>query len=365
MKISIGSKAIPGPYGGGNAFLINLKKYFEEQGHVVINHLNDNDIDIILITNPLIDSETSTFNNFDVSNYITFINSECLVFQRINECDERKDTNKINSRLDRYNKYVDINIYVSKWIQNVFSNYEMSNKESYVVRGGPNENIFNVEDRLFWNKKEKIKIVTHHWSSNWMKGFDVYEYIDKLISQKKYKDFMEFTYIGNVPAKFSFKNSNVVSPIESFELAKELKRHHIYITASKNEPSGNHHMEGAMCGLPIMYIESGGLPEYCNKFGVQFSLSTFEESLNKIIENYEDLCKKLEDYPFTFTAAANDYLNIFETSLVRKYEIIERRNLNSKIFVKFEYFKNRIIKSLYFANVFAKKNLSRFKKRKK
>ena len=47
------------------------------------------------------------------------------------------------------------------------------------------------------------------------------------------------------------------------ELANELRKHDIYITGSKNEPSGNHHMEGALCGLPILYVNSGALPEYC------------------------------------------------------------------------------------------------------
>ena len=37
----------------------------------------------------------------------------------------------------------------------------------------------------------------------------------------------------------------------------ELKKHDIYITASENEPSGNHHMEGALCGLPILFKDSG------------------------------------------------------------------------------------------------------------
>lgn len=363
MKISIGFKGIPGPYGGGNAFLINLKKYFEENGHVVINHLNDHDIDIILITNPLIDSETSTFNNYDVSNYLKFTNYDCVVFQRINECDERKGTKKINSNLNKFNKHVDINIYVSDWLQHIYSSYEMSHKDSYVIRGGPDENIYNLEDKLFWDKKEKLRIVTHHWSSNWMKGFDVYEYIDNLISQKYYKKLIEFTYIGNLPNELNLKNSNVITPKIGLDLAQELKNHHIYITASKNEPSGNHHMEGAMCGLPILYIDSGGLPEYCNEFGVQFSLSTFEKSIDEIIKNYENLCKKLEQYPYTLKNAAKEYLRIFEKSLEQKNEIIERRSIDSKMVVKIEYYKNRIFKSLYLATVKAKKNIGKFIKR--
>ena len=33
MKISIGSKIIDGPWGGGNLFVINLKNYLIDKGH--------------------------------------------------------------------------------------------------------------------------------------------------------------------------------------------------------------------------------------------------------------------------------------------------------------------------------------------
>ena len=47
MKISIGSKIIDGPWGGGNLFVKNLKKYLVNKNHEVIDHLLDDDIDII------------------------------------------------------------------------------------------------------------------------------------------------------------------------------------------------------------------------------------------------------------------------------------------------------------------------------
>ena len=52
MKISIGSRIIDGPWGGGNLFVINFKKYLIENGHEVIHDLCHKDIDIILLTDP-------------------------------------------------------------------------------------------------------------------------------------------------------------------------------------------------------------------------------------------------------------------------------------------------------------------------
>ena len=92
MKISIGAKIIEGPYGGGNTFIVNLKNYLENQGHQVVNELNDNDIDLILLINPLGFSEVSTFNHFEINKYLENVNNNAVVIQRVNECDERKNT---------------------------------------------------------------------------------------------------------------------------------------------------------------------------------------------------------------------------------------------------------------------------------
>ena len=70
---------------------------------------------------------------------------------------------------------------------------------------------------------------------------------------------IQFSYIGNLPHNFEFKNSIKIQPLHGARLANKLKENHIYITASQNEPSGNHHIEAAQCGLPIMYLKSGGI----------------------------------------------------------------------------------------------------------
>ena len=68
MKISIGTNIKEGPWGGGNLFAINLTKYLEKNGHIVVNNLEDNDIDLILITEPRKTSESSAFTHVEVLN---------------------------------------------------------------------------------------------------------------------------------------------------------------------------------------------------------------------------------------------------------------------------------------------------------
>ena len=66
MKISIGTNIQDGPWGGGNLFAINLKKFLQDKNHEVVFNLKDKDIDIVLLTEPRKTSPSSAFTNYDV-----------------------------------------------------------------------------------------------------------------------------------------------------------------------------------------------------------------------------------------------------------------------------------------------------------
>ena len=74
------------------------------------------------------------------------------------------------------------------------------------------------------------------------KGFDIYKEFDDLLSESNYQN-LEFSYIGNVPSEVNFVNTTVIEPLSGIALANEIKKNNIYLTASINEPSGNHHIE--------------------------------------------------------------------------------------------------------------------------
>ena len=128
--------------------------------------------------------------------------------------------------------------------------------------------IFLIQLTKKWDGDSKIRLVTHHWGANWNKGFDIYSKLDEMLEHPRWSNKIEFTYVGNVPDKFTFKNAKLINPLSGRELADEIKSNHIYITGSLNEPSGNHHIEGAQCGLPILYVDRG-TTEYCKNFVLQ------------------------------------------------------------------------------------------------
>ena len=310
MKISIGSKIKTGPWGGGNLFVINLKEYLESQNHEVVFDLNDDDIDIILLTDPRLVSESSSFDYIDVILYKKLVNPNPIIFHRINECDERKNTKKLNKFMLKANNVADYTIFVSSWIKNLYSKLG-HNKPSSVILSGSNTKIFNRNDFNTWDKNRKFKIVTHHWGSNWNKGFDAYKKLDDLLIDNFWSQKIEFSYIGNLPKKFNFINSKHIKPLSGMELSKELKKNNLYITGSLNEPSGNHHIEASQCGLPVLYINSGGVTEYCKEYGVEFNIDNLEEKLNYTLMNYEQLFEKMKSYPQNHIKMCQEYLALF------------------------------------------------------
>jgi hypothetical protein len=329
MNIALSLKPSCGPTGGGISFLNSLIFGLESKGHKVFFELKNKEIDIILILDPRWNHSNSAFNSKDVLRYINSINSNVIVVHRINECDERKKTHFMNRKLRQINYLADASVFVGKWLLDL----KVTNKFNFhdldiVIRNGADKSIYNNYKFKPWIGNGVLKLVTHHWSGNRMKGFDIYERLDSLLGQMEYRNKFTFTFIGNLPKNFVFKNSVHVQPIHGELLSTKIQEHHGYVTASINEPGGNHQNEGAACGLPLLYRNSGCLPEYCEGYGVMFDENSFETKLIEFRNTYSDYVNLMSSYPNTADVMVNNYLDFFEFLLAKRSYIASRRKIS-------------------------------------
>tara|TARA_B100000029_G_scaffold508467_1_gene595392 strand:- start:570 stop:1604 length:1035 start_codon:yes stop_codon:yes gene_type:complete len=338
-------------WGGGNAFLKIICKCLKEKGHEIFFNLNRNDLDAIFIIDPRFNNPYITFPLFDAINYCLFKNKKTLIIHRINECNKKRYKSKldIDRLLFKTNKFSDYSIFVSRWLrsQNIWKN--KNNFNSRIILNGSDINIFNNKGKRYWKKNKKFKFVTHHWSSNWNKGFKYYKILDKLIEKPYWKSKIEFNFIGNIPENLKLKNTNLIKPLNDYKLAKKLKEFDGYITGSLFEPGSNHQNEGALCGLPLFYINHSSMPEYCKNYGVSFNEKNFEKKLKIFIKNYTSYKKNLNYFKYNSNFLCQNFIKLINDIKIKKIKREKKKNLILYIyffldklkFILIKYFKKR------------------------
>lgn len=307
MKIAFGFKLREGPFGGGNQFVSSLSKFLITKGFDVVFDLKDNDIDIILITDPRKYISSCEFDVLDAISYKQTKNKNVKIIQRINECDERKKSKFVNFQIKNSAKLCDKVVFISNWLADLLG----QNLDFEIILNGADKKIFKKYN--IQNNSDKIKFVTHHWGDNFQKGWDIYLKFDKLLDKPEYKKY-EFHYIGK--SKYMTYSKNIIyhKPTHGVELAKLLSSFDIYVSGSINEPAGMHHIEGALCGLPVLFRNSGALPEYNLNFGVSFNDEhDFEDSLYTISKSYKHI--NMKKYPNDSNKMCDEYLDLFRSTI--------------------------------------------------
>jgi len=335
MKIALGMRFVEGPWGGGMQFGKTLANYFGDRGIDVLFDLHDPDIDIILLTDPRRFSESSAFTDADIAYYLTNINSRAIVVQRINDSSHSRTADFRSRRLAFANHCAHHTVFISQWLQDAYEIDGFVLIEPVVIKNGADRLVFHDFGGRIWDRNEKLRVVTHHWSTNWKKGSDVYLEIDTLLGQRPYSELFEFTFVGRVPEGVQFRHTRVVDPLTGSHLADQLRSHHLYVSASVGEAAGMHHIEGALCGLPLLYRQSGALPEYCSEFGLAFDEGAISVGLLNARDRYSRLKANMSEYPYDATLCCSSYHALFRELLAKRDAVLSRRRwtrLNGWIF---------------------------------
>ena len=328
MKVAIGYRIVGGPWGGGNGFVAALESALAAEDHEIVHDLEQSDIDLVLLVDPRARLPNIPFAAGAILRYLSLRNSRAVVVHRINECDERKNTRTMNRRLRLANYCADHTVFVGSWLRNLAVWRSGDDRTASVILNGADRSLFHANGHAPWDGEGPLRLVTHHWGGNWMKGFDVYDSLDRMLETPVWAGKIAFTYVGNLPEGYRFRNARYVPPLSGRDLADELRSHHVYVTASINEPGGNHQNEGALCGLPLLYRNSGCLPEYCDGFGLAFDgPEDFDAALSGMLGLYPELAGRIGSYPHTAARMAGRYVALFEDLVARQEEIAQNRRL--------------------------------------
>jgi glycosyltransferase involved in cell wall biosynthesis len=259
------------PYGGGNQFVDLLARQLRFQGYDVRFGLRE-DVDAVLVIDGR--RELTTFGIEEIA-ALKRRRPSVVCIHRVNECDQRKASDFMDSLLARTNTVADHTVFISEWLRDYHAErwFDATRPHSVIVNGA--------DPRVFHplgapRPRSPFRLATHHWSDHPMKGFDVYEAIDAGIAEGRLPD-TELWVIGRWPAGLRWRAARLFPPCRGAALADRLRQCHAYVTASRWEPGGMHYIEGAQCGLPVAYHEDGGgIVEVARRFGVGYRDSAVE-----------------------------------------------------------------------------------------
>jgi glycosyltransferase involved in cell wall biosynthesis len=110
----------------------------------------------------------------------------------------------------------------------------------------------------------RLRIVATSWSDNPRKGAETFAWLDAHLDGDRY----ELTFVGR--SALGLERSRLVSPLPSEPLAELLRGHDVYLAASRDDPCSNALLEALACGLPAVFLRSGGHPELVGEGGIGF-----------------------------------------------------------------------------------------------
>ena len=278
MMIAINTK-YKKAWGGGSHFSYAITESLKLNNFTVTNKLSKH-VDAILMV--FFSKNTMTFEWSEALEFKKK-NPNTILIQRINNLDTHSFQKKSISRFKKYSNKVDASVFVSDWARNYAHSIGMKLQNEYVVKNQVSSSFNNINS--IWDKKSKLKIVTHHWSKNSHKGFNLYNKLGK-IRNKKMKKILDLLYIGRSP--FKLDGFKMKSPLHGNKLADKLSAQHMYFSASQLECGPYHVLEAMHCGLPVMYCSGGGaIKEYVGDCGWEISSNDMKSDIEKVIHDYD------------------------------------------------------------------------------
>ncbi len=202
-------------------------------------------------------------------------------------------------------KMADKTIFQSRYSLEKHLELGMQFRKPIVIMNAADPQIFHSRGKATFSRNRKIRLIAASWSDNINKGAPTYQWLDEHLDWERF----EFTFVGRTQA--GFKNICVISPVDSMRMAELFREHDIYITASRNDPCSNSLIEALACGLPAIYLQSGGHPEIVNQAGAGFEAAEqIPELLDKVVKGYESLQARIST--FSIESACEKYLEALE-----------------------------------------------------
>jgi glycosyltransferase involved in cell wall biosynthesis len=247
----------PPPYGGGNQFLLALIAEFERRGLTVeVNTLSG-------------ETPACLFNsfNFDFDRLRRFARSGARMVHRVDGpiAVYRGFDDGTDHRIVVVNEALaSATIFQSQWSLREHRRLGFDLQEPVVIHNSVDPAIFHPPIAREPLDGRPLRVVATSWSDNPRKGADILQWLDAHHDPSR----VGLVFVGNTQVHFD--RIRTIAPVPSREVAEILRSNDVYLATSRDDPCSNALLEALACGLPAVYLRSGGHPELVGDAGIGF-----------------------------------------------------------------------------------------------
>lgn len=286
---------VPPPYGGGNQFLRALWSELERRGL----RLESNRI------SPTTRACLCNAFNFDPARLRRFAREGCRIVHRVDGpvTVYRGMDDGTDRRVAEINReFADATIVQSHYSLERQASLGFTFTAPHVIHNAADPAIFNHGSRSPLAGR-RIRLISTSWSDNPHKGAGVYRQLEAMLDWDRF----EYTFVGR--SRVTFNRIRSLPPQPSHELADLLRSHDIFVFASLHESCSNALVEALSCGLPAVYIDSGGNAELVRGGGIACSdQAEIPSALDRVVAAYPEFCARID--PPRLADVADRYLEV-------------------------------------------------------
>ena len=244
------------PYGGGNQFLLALRRELAARGiSVEVNRLSGA-------------TPACLYNsfNFDFARLQRFRRDDARLVHRVDGPIGvyRGFDDGTDERIARINALADATILQSRFSLEKHRELGIELRNPVVIPNAVDPQLFHPPAAREPLAGRRLRVIVSSWSDNPRKGADVLAWLDANLDFDAY----DVTFAGRT--KLRLERVAVVDALPSQELADLLRAQDVYLAPSRDDPCSNALLEALACGLPAAYRRSGGHPELVGDGGIGF-----------------------------------------------------------------------------------------------
>ena len=273
--ISFGHTFVRPPWGGSNQFLLALQAELEGRGLRVGSNAIASRTRAVLLNSYVFDEQALRRQ----------LHPRCRVVHRVDG--PLSVYRGFDDGTDSYVAAINAELAHATVVQSQYS--RRANAELGHVFVDPVVIGNAVDARIFYpgrrepSARRKTRLVTTSWSDNPNKGADTYASLDERLDFSRF----EWTFVGRSPV--TFRNIRIVPPTDSRGVAEALRAHDVFVFASRHESNSNALLEALACGLPALFLASGGNAEVVGDGGVPFAdVHGAMEQLELLVREYDE-----------------------------------------------------------------------------